>query len=202
MAIGISVRSNAAELARDIDGLQADIERKALVSALNRTATTVRAEAVREIRAEYKGFKARVIRDAMNIERAFAGKLTAAVVVSGRRIPLIELMTSANRRGVRVRVKGGTKLIPHAFVTTLRSGHKGIFVRAESSKGVNIVFRRGEGSRVRPWPAHDLPITELTTLSLPTAFLQKKVQAKLDVLASDAFNKNFARELAFRVSRG
>ena len=45
-------------------------------------------------------------------------------------VPLADYPSRQNRKGVRVQVNvGSTKLIKSAFIATMRSGHRGVFVR-------------------------------------------------------------------------
>lgn len=199
--IRIDISSNLKDVSARVEGLTKSIEDKATVSALNRTATTVRAAAVREIRQEYPGLKAGAIREKLKILRANRGRLMSTVTLRGSRIALIEFSPRQTKKGVSVRIKGQRKLIPHAFITTMKSGLKSVFVRAQNSKPYNPVFRHGKGSRLRS-SGPDLPIAELMSLSLPRAFVNRKVQGVLKRLARETFIKNYRAELAFRSARG
>jgi hypothetical protein len=199
--IRIDVSSNIAAARERTSQLTKAIEDRATVAALNRTATTVRAAGVREIRKEYPGLRAGAIRDELKILRANRGRLMATVSLRGSRIALIEFSPRQTKKGVSVRIKGQRKLIPHAFIATMDSGLKSVFVRAYSSKRFNAEFRYGKGSRVRS-SGPDTPIAELMSISLPRAFVNKKVQAALKLLARETFIKNFRAELAFRSARG
>jgi len=195
--IQVQIKSNLEDVRKRFGTLAKDVEEKATVSALNRTATTVRAAAVREIRAEYPGLKAGAIRDELKITRARRDQLEAIITLKGDRIPLIDFSARQTKKGVSVQIKRGRKLIPHAFIATMKSGHKGVFVRVKSVKP--LVFRFGPGSRLTQ-KKNDLPIAELSSLSLPRAFVNKNVQAVLKRLAAETFSKNFAAELSYRSS--
>jgi len=60
----------------------------AAVRAMNKTLTTVRAEATKELRRDYPGVKASAMKARMKLVRATRGKPTAAVVFSGSRFSL------------------------------------------------------------------------------------------------------------------
>lgn len=193
--IRVEIKSNIEDVRRRFATLAKDVEEKATVSALNRTATTVRAAAVREIRKEYPGLKAGGIRDELAITRATRARLEATVTLRGSRIPLINFGARQTRRGVSVQVKRGRTIIPHAFIATMKNGHRGVFVRIKGGKPLQ--FRYGPGSRIAK-KGRDLPIAELTGISLPRAFVNRNVQAVLKRLAADTFTKNFAAGLAYR----
>lgn len=149
------------------------------VRALNRTATTVRAAAVKGIRARYN-LKAGAIRRQMKLTRATRTRLVSEVVVSGRRIPLIEFSARQVRRGVTVRVTKQRKLIRGVFVARMPSGHVGVFERQGKER---------------------LPIRQLFSLSLPQAFTQKQIMTALKRVAAERFNIELARDLKYRMGK-
>lgn len=155
--------------------------------ALNATATTVRAEAARLIGKTWN-MKVGAAKGQMNIVRATRAKLVAKIVVSGRPIPLIEFDARPNvaqsggkgQRNVSVRVKGQRKQLRNAFIATMKSGHRGIFVRVNAGKS---------GGR--------LPIKELFSLSLPVAFTQKQIMDALRVVSAERFNETLRQQMRF-----
>lgn len=152
----------------------------AAVRALNKTATTVRAEAARRIRSEYS-IKTSAAKDQMAIRRATARDVRSAIVVSGRPIPLIEFSANQTKRGVSVKIKGARKVITHAFIARMRSGHRGVFIRE--------IINGKRGAR--------LPIRELFSLSLPTAFSQKQIIAALEQVAAARYTETLAQEVRY-----
>lgn len=209
--IGLNVRSNIREVRERFMELRKGVEDAATVRALNRTITTVRAAAQREIRKEYTGLKARTVRDELKIVRATRALQQAKITVEGKRMPLIDFVSAATVKsrtkragkniggGVRVKIKGTSKLVAHAFIATMKSGHVGVFVRAPTStaQGSTMTFRTGEGSRLKK-KGLDLPVAELTSISMPKAFMNKKVQIEMNRLARETFLKNLQAELKFR----
>lgn len=152
----------------------------AAVRALNRTATTVRAEAVKRIRERYN-LKAAAVRKQIRINRARRGRLVSEVLVSGRHIPLYDFAARQVKRGVTVRVTKQRKEVKGAFIATMPGGHVGVFVRRGKSR---------------------LPIRELFSISLPQAFTQKQILAALRKVAAERFDIELARELKFRTGAG
>ena len=105
----------------------------AIVRGLNDTANHARAESVRRICAEW-AVKPAAARKALTIRRASAARQEAAVEAVGGRgygIPLVSFGARQTRRGVTYRLKkaGGRNLVKGAFLATMRSGHRGVFVR-------------------------------------------------------------------------
>jgi hypothetical protein len=221
MSVTLDLTSNIAPVAARFSALTRKIEEQATVRSLNRAIVTARATAAREIAKEYPGIKIAKTKEAMKTINATRGKPEAMLRVQGARLPLIDFVAGrvslsgvnfVRRRGklrvssvakqtegIRVRIKGQIKLIPHAFIAMTKSGHIGVFVRAYSSKSTSdMKFRFGKDSRIKPWPSHDLPIAELTTLNIPRAFMNEKVQGVIKPVARDAFLKNLQAELAYR----
>src|ERR1700692_2511419 len=80
---------------------------RAVQRALNKTATTARAEAARNIRDVGYGLKVSTIKGAFTIRRATMSELRAIVKATGRPIPLINYSANQTSRGVSVNVKNG-----------------------------------------------------------------------------------------------
>lgn len=199
--IDIDIRSDLRQVAATFTGdIQARM-RPAIVTALNRAAVSTRAEAVREIRATYN-LRARTVRDQIRLKRATRAVLTALLTASGKRVPLIEFNPrpsapgKAGRRSlgvsVLVRRDTGRKLVRHAFVQRMKSGHVGVFMRVQPGDKNNPVYR---SKRIRHGGS-DLPIAELTSLSLPAAFVNKSIQSVLAKTARARFSVEFARALS------
>ena len=106
---------------------------RATVHALNDGAVHARAESVRLIGAEWN-VKATDIRTALTVRRATVAKQESADEAAGGRgkgIALASFGARQTRRGVTYRLKkaGGRNLVKGAFLATMRSGHRGVFVR-------------------------------------------------------------------------
>lgn len=156
----------------------------AAIRALNRTATTVRAEATRQIRGRYN-LKAGTVREQLRIERANRNRLTSAVVASGAPIPLYEFGARQTQKGVTVAVKKGQrKLVRGVFIAKMPSGKIGVFGR-DGRFG-----RRGNPKLER--------ISMKYSISLPRTFTQRQILAALKKTAADRFRIELARELRFR----
>lgn len=82
-------------------------------------------------------------------------------------------------------------------MATTKSGHKGVFARAQY-KGNKLVSRR---TRVNRYPLNDLPITEIQSLSVPSALRNKGVIEPLTKLMQERLIKEYADGLKFRSQR-
>ncbi len=180
------VRSNVKQTLAELRVLQGNLSDKAQVRALNRTIDELRTEAGREIRKEYN-VTLRGIRQASSVTRARPGKVPVAVLTfQGKPINLFEFDAKQTKLGVTVKVKvgGARKLIPGAFIQTIKGGQ---------NAGKKGVFRRVGKAR---YPIHFLP-----SLSLPVMAEQQAIAAALLKFADDRFDVNFAHELEFLLTK-
>jgi hypothetical protein len=174
---------------RIVAELRADRENvtKAQARALNRTAEQLRTEAGREIRKEYN-VTLRGIRQASKIRRASPRSKfpRAEVSFSGRAINLFEFGARQVKKGVTVKVKvrGGRKLIESAFLQTIKSGQ---------NAGKRGVFRRVGKARY--------PIRFLPSISIPQMTEVKAVSGALLKFADVRFEANLRHELTFLMRR-
>ena len=175
----------------------------AVARAINKTVTTVRAKTAQQIRAAGYQIKSSDIKASLKTNRRATKLLLVAYLdATGRPIPLIKYGAREQRRpggGVTVKVLHGTKLIQGAFIATMPTGHKGVFVRAGSAahtalglKGKHAGIRRGRTSY-----RHGLPIVELYGPSVTAAFKSERVQSYMLDTAQKRFPVVLQQELKF-----
>jgi hypothetical protein len=170
---------------------------KAIIRALNRTADSVKTQAVGAIAEDLAIAKKRV-RANLGVSKAYPGKLSASVeaVVGGSgvvaaksksesrgRIPLFEFRArgSSRKGGIHYRLPGSKGFIPEAFFARMESGHLGAFSRLPGTVGP----RSGREK-----------IAELYGPSLPYIF-RKHIKSSLNKFASEAMKKNLVHEISF-----
>jgi len=161
---------------------------KAVKSALRKAGSTalrdMRAEATKRVR-ERKRIKGKYIREALVLGRPRGANVDAwqwRVDVKGTPVPLVAYPHRQTRRGVSVEVNRGKRtLIKGAFLATMASGHKGVWIRRGRKR---------------------LPIRELLG-SRPADALLHKGEAE-GVLARGAatFVAGFARLLPLEMAKG
>jgi Prophage minor tail protein Z (GPZ) len=182
----------------DIDGLLRKLKstreeaHKAIPRALNKVATTARAEAAREIKAQGYGLKVSLVKKALTIIRAHEGELFVYIRATGRPIPLMAFAARQVPSGVSVQVKYGRKVIPGAFIATMKSGHKGVFMRADGSRHMSRRARRG---------GPQLPIRELFGPSIPSQFGSEAIRAAIERTARERFPIVLKQELRYALSK-
>ena len=181
---------------RALDALSPKVLLAGLARAVNRTATSARAAIVPTI-ARDMGLKQTAVRDRIRVESAAptkADSLRARLFADPRRIPLIEFNATGPEpskgqgRGVTARIQGGRGRYPQAFIATMRSGHRGVFVRKAPLVGKS----RGAWSP-------NLPIRELRGASVVQVF--QKYRSVAEAKAVEVLADNVQRELAYRLSQ-
>lgn len=184
--INISVQHNFKQVAVKLFELRTDVLEKAKVRALNKVAAQAKVAASKEIRAAGYNMKASAIKQKITIRRAVSGNAVVVLKCSGRPIPLVEFAARETKAGVSVNVKNGRKVIQGAFIATMPTGHKGVFVRVGKQHKKN-----GKGV----WSG--LPIKELFGPSIPAAFGNEIVQAALVRLVREKFPAILEHEIKF-----
>lgn len=155
---------------------------RAMIRALNRAIAAARTVMVREI-ARDTGIKQADVRDAIRMQEATFGRPQARLAASIDRIPLIDFQargpvpSRGRGHGVSYRLERGRERNPHAFIATMRSGHRGVFMRLGRTR---------------------LPITELHGPSLGHVFAKHRPAGL--ARAQEMFEKTFDHELEFRRS--
>jgi hypothetical protein len=132
----------------------------AAAAALNRAAATTKTYMSSEIRAIYN-IKKKDVDQTLSIQKASRNRLVATIRSRGSRLNLFLFQAHQFKGGVRVVVKlGQPKTIRSAFIATMRSGHKGVFMRKGSKR---------------------LPIAERTGPSVPELLGSKEMKRKIEV---------------------
>jgi hypothetical protein len=179
MAIRIDVRGSMDRIIADAQKKQREVRTVAAPRAINKMIAQVKTGAAREIRdAGYK-LKVSDIKKGLKLSYATASSLTARVTASGKPIPLAAYGARQTAKGVSVDVLHGRKVITHAFIATMPSGHKGVFIRV----GKQHKKRAGKGGTI--WSG--LPIKELFGPSVPDGMANAAVQAALQRLVLEKF---------------
>jgi|SRR5581483_5356549 len=164
------------ELAESFRAMPVNV-RQALVRSLNRAIGSGRAVMITLLK-EHLGVKASALRDLLPIDPASDATPSAMVSPKKKQLGLIDLHASGPEpsrgkgRGVSYVIQGGRKVFPNAFIATMKSGHRGVFIRKGKSR---------------------LPIKELFGPALSTVFVSYQAQGQ--ARAEEAFYANFEHEL-------
>ena len=178
----------------------------AISRALNKTARTARAQSSKLIRAAGYGLPANELKKSIDIRPSTTSSLVAQITGTGRPIPLIKYGARAVKTrggGVTVNVLHGRKQIRAAFIATMPSGHRGVFVRVGSAAH-NALRATGKIKLVkhaRSSYKHGLPIEELFGPSIPSALINEKVSEAMTRVITDRFPVVLRHELNFEALR-
>lgn len=146
---------------------------------------TMRTAATRAVR-ERKRIKARRIRDAMSLRfpRGPRGidDLAWALDVKRQPIPIADYPSSQRKAGVSVGINQGSgrTMIKSAFFATMKSGHRGVFVREGKSR---------------------LPIRELFSSTVLDVFNDTGMVPKVMTRGSEVFTSAFNRLLPLELRK-
>lgn len=166
----VSTADAIRKIKREFKDLTNGQQSLAIARALNRTIRSARTAASREIRNVWK-IRAKDVRAAQSIKPAKRTDLKSALITTGRPLPIMAFGARQTKKGISVNIAGQRKYFPGAFKAKMSSGHEGIFARGVYG-GNRFAWR---SQRLKKWPEHDTPITELKTLSVPVATRQNVV---------------------------
>jgi len=156
---------------------------KVTVRALNKTSTSIRAMAAREIKKDLgSGITIGEIKKGLVYTRPSFNHLSARITASAKRLSLLRIAPNAKQTstGVSYRTQGQSKAIAHAFIATMKTGYKGVFVRKGKER---------------------LPISEKYGVSIWKVFVNPTVMTTLQTAARIRFNTMLSQELKFAFSQ-
>ncbi len=171
----------------------------ALAAAINKTIRFTNVAASKEIRQVYN-IKAADVKKTISVKKASKNRLRAEFASRGARIALAKFGAKQTKRGVTVKVKktGGRKLIKGAFLSTMPSGHKGVFHRMKDWKKKEISGKKSiTGGKVY----HGLRIVERTTVSVSQMLKSAKVRSVIRKTIRDRFPEQLANQIKFRMGK-
>ena len=201
----LSIKADFAGVQRALDRLQADVGRKALASALNKTVAKARTSMIKEIRTEFQ-VTATYVRQRLIISKAYASgrlRLSASLAASnakGRSANIVRFISKAQikaggrKRGkpatLRVRVKRGAyKPLAGAFI-----GNKG-----------RTVFERVAGKQMRARPGklnkHTQAIKAVRTIDVSQMFNTRRINARVLQVIRAELPRIFDNEAAFYIAK-
>jgi Prophage minor tail protein Z (GPZ) len=142
-----TVRLNTADVERAINVLRAKAP-IAIVRALNKSIDSAKVAMAREVATDM-GLKVGDTKNRIGVTPARLDKFSATLHAHGTPIPLIEFSATGPEpsrgkgRGVSAKLSAKRTRYPHSFIATMRSGHRGVFTRAEGAKRLKILEQHG-----------------------------------------------------------
>lgn len=172
--------------------------RKAISSAIR----DMRSAASKGVR-ERKMIKAKAVRGALRLRFAKGRSLNnmeGALEVSNEFARVADYPHRQNKRGVSVTINRGKRSqIDGAFKASMKSGHKGVFVRAPADQGVPVDNPRGRyaGSR----RVQRLPIQERLASRVIDAVQHRQVLERVQERGQESFQKTLERVLPLEIEK-
>lgn len=154
-----------------------------LARSLNKTIQTTQSTAVKSI-ANQTGVKQKMIRDFLVVTKAQKQRLATVLSTPHKKrltLLMIDPHAKQNARGVVYRMDGQRKQMDHAFIATMKNGHRGIYARKLGEKR--------------------LPIRELQGPSVAQVFMQPEIQTKMKNTIDDRWQPLLEHELSYELQR-
>jgi hypothetical protein len=175
----VSLTVNAVGYVNSLESIKKPQLDKIVALALVDTAKSAKAKAASVI-AKHTGLRVGVVKTRIFNDHVAVGDYEVAVRSSRKPIPLIEFPTTQTATGVSTRAWGKQQIIQHAFIATMKSGHRGAFRRETKSR---------------------LPIKELWGPTIFGTFATKEVQSVISDTMKARLQTSLARRMA-AASRG
>ena len=180
----VNVRIDVKNVEKMLADFPANIIPPAIARALNKTIQSAKSTATKSIAANI-GIKQQDVRSVLDIDKANRNNLTAILKASSkRRLPVIKIDPRATQDESGVSYKGQDgqiRHIDHAFIATMRSGHRGVFKRKPDAKR--------------------LPIIELQGPSIQKVFVNHAIQEAIKSAIDARWQPNLDHEVWFELQR-
>ena len=188
---------------RQVRGIPGAMKR-IMPRAINRTAKTARARTARKIAGKVK-VRVSEVKKGIRILTACGDLWHARLIITTRRIPLIQFGARQFKKGVKYQISkaGGRKIIKGAFIQTMpitgatqARGHRGVFKR-----DIDADLSEGRDKKGRP-RKNRLPIREKFGPSLGIVFEDAASIAAETIAETNAeLEKNIDSQVRFLLSR-
>jgi hypothetical protein len=183
------------------EAAKAQFDSKIVIAAtnatLNKTLTTVRKEAAKQIKSDYV-VKVSAVKKAMSSKRSRFSTLFAELSASDVRLPLGLFRPSQKKKGVTVKIKRKEprQILKQHFVATMANGHVGVFTNHRYTR--RKVSRRKGVPRRGPRPTHsELPIDEAFTIGTPQMWRLEQSER----VAKKRMEQVFIQEMNYRLNK-
>lgn len=146
---------------QDVNNLKASLStikggaETALIRATNRSMAESKTNAARKVNQKVNLTITKIKKD-IKVNKMHKGNLNGNIYSSGFPLPLINYGARQTQKGVTVKVlrAGKRDLVKHAFIATMKSGHKGAFWREKIGGGKNI-WKAGKRISIPTWEKND-----------------------------------------------
>lgn len=175
------------------------IEPKVKSRAINRSLTSVRAEAVSLIALDLNLTQTK-IRNSFTMNRATVTNPSGSVVSKSKPIPIIDFngTRALARGGVSVQVKrtGARERLIHTFIATMKSGHRGVFEREAGNFGRPFQVLKNYAAMPKRFR---LPIEELFGPRITDEYSKGPILEAVQRRAGEVYTSNYEHELDYEL---
>jgi hypothetical protein len=175
----VAITVNASAYVNSLGAIAKPKLDKIVALALVDTTRSAKAKAASLI-AKRTGLRVATVKQRLFTNHVAVGDYEATVKSSRRPIPLIEFPVSQTANGVSTHAWGKVQIIQHAFIATMKSGHRGVYRRVGKPR---------------------LPIKQLWGPTISKTFATKEVQSVVNGVMQARLQSALARRMA-AASRG
>lgn len=172
--------------------------------AVNRTLAGVRTDATNEV-AKVIALKKNIIRNTITVMKMGRNNSAAWVKCGGKRLPLMLFSARELKSGKGVTVKvltsSGRSLIKHAFITEMKTGHKGVFWRKKGRGWNRSNIKRPKNQYAKMPKKYRLPMEERFSFSIPEVMGNTPTMNEIMRLAEIRLKKEVDRALNYELSK-
>lgn len=202
MSDAFSIKINESDM-QNVQSMLGEIKglpERVTVRALNKTLNGVKTDASAEIRAVITAKKS-AVDETFRIQKASTGNITASISSTGKPLALMDYSARQTNKGVSVQVRKdrSRKIVPGAFISAMKSGHKGVFWR-EWHGGIKKPVNPKMVYAALP-RQYRLKIKELYGPRIPDIMSNEPVMKSILAKAGDRLHNNLAHETDYELSK-
>jgi len=199
-AFSIKIDESDLQRVTDMLGGIKGLPERVTVRALNKTLTGVKTDSSAEIRTVVTAKKA-AVDETFKIQKASTGNMTASISSTGKPLALIDYSSWQTKKGVSVQVRKDhtRKIVPGAFIATMKSGHEGVFWRewhGGTKKPVDQKMVYGKLPK-----KYRLPMKERYGPRVPDIMSNDPVMKNILSKAGDRLHSNLVHETDYEFSK-
>lgn len=192
---------NVKRMLADVKGAGARVTAR----AVNKTLAGVKTDASSEIR-KYLNAKKETVDKTFKIKNASEASPLAFIASTGKQIPLIGLIGSAQRKAgvsVKVRKDGKRTVVPGTFIASMKSGHQGVFWRVDAGYKMPLKtpLVKNPRNRRRKITVQRLQVEERYAPRVPDYLQGGVVLTRVMSGADERLHKNITHELEYELSK-
>lgn len=178
----IQTSINIDEIKKHYKNVKEEAIKKGMISAINEVIASAKTESRRIITSEYE-IRAGEYNKIVKTTKANTKIPEAKIIVKDKQMGYSDKKTDGSpkwkavstKKGVKIKVKKGRdKILTHAFLATMKNGHRGVYERDITKSKTRIV---GKSKMGKEWK--DYPIREIKGPSIAYLFSAENIKTRL-----------------------